>query len=203
MARRFFALASAASLLLSAATAALSLRASLTAAPTAWHLISQTWGLTLYANRDGLGWRLVSGRGVSGSDFSYGTTYLLTLTFPAAWLWVRIRSRKRVTRTEPRTEEAAEEKILREKIQFLLPPLVAMYIMIGMAAVAIDSRKVQVIAFAALIEVALVWNMIARRRLEARLDRLLAARRAPICRRCGYNLTGNVSGVCPECGVKI
>jgi hypothetical protein len=23
------------------------------------------------------------------------------------------------------------------------------------------------------------------------------------CRKCGYNLTGNVSGVCPECGVKI
>lgn len=23
------------------------------------------------------------------------------------------------------------------------------------------------------------------------------------CRRCGYNLTGNVSGVCPECGEKI
>jgi predicted RNA-binding Zn-ribbon protein involved in translation (DUF1610 family) len=23
------------------------------------------------------------------------------------------------------------------------------------------------------------------------------------CLRCGYDLTGNVSGVCPECGVKI
>lgn len=23
------------------------------------------------------------------------------------------------------------------------------------------------------------------------------------CRRCGYNLTGNVSGVCPECGTRI
>jgi hypothetical protein len=23
------------------------------------------------------------------------------------------------------------------------------------------------------------------------------------CRKCGYNLTGNVSGVCPECGTKI
>ncbi|MBI4581439.1 MAG: hypothetical protein HY718_17180 [Planctomycetes bacterium] len=22
------------------------------------------------------------------------------------------------------------------------------------------------------------------------------------CRKCGYNLTGNVSGVCPECGTK-
>ncbi|UCC29747.1 MAG: hypothetical protein JSU86_16270 [Phycisphaerales bacterium] len=24
-----------------------------------------------------------------------------------------------------------------------------------------------------------------------------------LCRRCGYNLTGNVSGICPECGTKI
>jgi hypothetical protein len=23
------------------------------------------------------------------------------------------------------------------------------------------------------------------------------------CRRCGYNLTGNVSGVCPECGTPV
>ncbi len=23
------------------------------------------------------------------------------------------------------------------------------------------------------------------------------------CRKCGYNLTGNVSGVCPECGVVV
>jgi hypothetical protein len=23
------------------------------------------------------------------------------------------------------------------------------------------------------------------------------------CRKCGYNLTGNVSGVCPECGQRI
>jgi hypothetical protein len=30
-----------------------------------------------------------------------------------------------------------------------------------------------------------------------------AQRRKPlsgVCRKCGYNLTGNVSGVCPECG---
>lgn len=25
----------------------------------------------------------------------------------------------------------------------------------------------------------------------------------PVCGRCGYNLTGNVSGVCPECGWRI
>ena len=29
------------------------------------------------------------------------------------------------------------------------------------------------------------------------------ARRAGCCHACGYNLTGNVSGVCPECGKAI
>jgi len=24
-----------------------------------------------------------------------------------------------------------------------------------------------------------------------------------ICDQCGYNLTGNISGVCPECGLRI
>lgn len=28
-------------------------------------------------------------------------------------------------------------------------------------------------------------------------------RKRGLCVRCGYNLTGNVSGVCPECGTKI
>jgi hypothetical protein len=26
--------------------------------------------------------------------------------------------------------------------------------------------------------------------------------RSDPCRRCGYSLTGNVSGVCPECGMR-
>ncbi len=42
------------------------------------------------------------------------------------------------------------------------------------------------------------WQDI-RRRLRAEL----AEKGVPICVPCGYNLTGNVSGVCPECGTKI
>jgi hypothetical protein len=38
---------------------------------------------------------------------------------------------------------------------------------------------------------------VARRRNRARRARL------ELCRGCGYNLTGNASGVCPECGVVI
>lgn len=37
--------------------------------------------------------------------------------------------------------------------------------------------------------------------LSARIDRAL--RPEPHCRKCGYNLTGNVSGACPECGQAI
>ena len=32
--------------------------------------------------------------------------------------------------------------------------------------------------------------------------RALTAPRPPSCRRCYYNLTGNVSGRCPECGME-
>ncbi len=32
---------------------------------------------------------------------------------------------------------------------------------------------------------------------------LARRRRLGCCRKCGYNLTGNVSGVCPECGTRI
>ena len=28
-------------------------------------------------------------------------------------------------------------------------------------------------------------------------------RKKGLCLKCGYNLTGNVSGVCPECGEKV
>ena len=38
-----------------------------------------------------------------------------------------------------------------------------------------------------------------RRRLRAEL----AKKGIPVCIPCGYNLTGNVSGICPECGKAI
>ena len=28
-------------------------------------------------------------------------------------------------------------------------------------------------------------------------------RQKVLCRHCGYNLTGNISGVCPECGTSV
>lgn len=46
-----------------------------------------------------------------------------------------------------------------------------------------------------------LWIFVA----AAALFYFLTGRRAPVghCRSCGYNLTGNVSGVCPECGKTI
>jgi hypothetical protein len=36
------------------------------------------------------------------------------------------------------------------------------------------------------------------------VTRFIFRRRQPgLCRRCGYNLTGNTSGVCPECGTPV
>ena len=39
-----------------------------------------------------------------------------------------------------------------------------------------------------------------RRALRRACWAILAERGEPICRVCGYNLAGNVSGRCPECG---
>jgi hypothetical protein len=43
------------------------------------------------------------------------------------------------------------------------------------------------------------WMVLAARRAVARLRRV----RRGLCRGCGYNLTANVSGTCPECGERV
>jgi len=44
------------------------------------------------------------------------------------------------------------------------------------------------------------WLLVASgRRLDARAERINRG----LCRHCGYNLAGNISGICPECGRKI
>ncbi|UCC32452.1 MAG: hypothetical protein JSU86_09255 [Phycisphaerales bacterium] len=42
-----------------------------------------------------------------------------------------------------------------------------------------------------------------RIRMRGSVRRQLIQRGLPTCLACGYNLTGNVSGVCPECGREI
>jgi hypothetical protein len=50
------------------------------------------------------------------------------------------------------------------------------------------------IAFAAPVASLLAWA------LERREDERLRRAMQPYCLKCGYDLTGNASGVCPECG---
>ena len=49
---------------------------------------------------------------------------------------------------------------------------------------------------------ALLTLWLVRRRITQNLREQLIRRGLSTCRRCGYDLTGNVSGVCPECGVR-
>ena len=42
-----------------------------------------------------------------------------------------------------------------------------------------------------------------RRDIRRRLRAQLAKKGIPVCIPCGYNLTGNESGVCPECGCAV
>ena len=59
-------------------------------------------------------------------------------------------------------------------------------------------RDVSIIAMIALCFVfgVVVWPMVRQRERE----RLAKAGR---CARCGYDLTGNTSGICPECGTTV
>ncbi len=51
---------------------------------------------------------------------------------------------------------------------------------------------------AALASILTLWLI--RRRMARNMRAELLKRGKPICLSCGYDLTGNVSGVCPECG---
>ncbi len=44
------------------------------------------------------------------------------------------------------------------------------------------------------------WGLLWAKLYVDGVNRLVARRHGPHCRECGYNLTGNVSGRCPECG---
>jgi len=54
--------------------------------------------------------------------------------------------------------------------------------------------------FAGFVLPPLLTLLVYRAALQNACWAILATRGEPICTACGYNLTGNVSGVCPECG---
>jgi len=45
-----------------------------------------------------------------------------------------------------------------------------------------------------------LWDC--RRRVRLRLREMLSKRGSMLCGACGYDLTGNTSGICPECGTR-
>ena len=95
-----------------------------------------------------------------------------------------------------------EETALRERIRFLLPPVVAIGLMIALAFMVADALAISVrrdwfgVVVCVAMEAALLANVIARRRLQRRLLRLFASR----CLASGYNLTANTAGLCSKCG---
>ena len=50
---------------------------------------------------------------------------------------------------------------------------------------------------------ALALRRFVHKPLQLSIRRALVERGLPVCIACGYNLTGNVSGVCPECGTAV
>ena len=94
-----------------------------------------------------------------------------------------------------------EIQALRDRIRFLLPPVVAVGLMIALAGMLIDKMQLQVSdpigvsVWLVVGEAALVWNIVARLRLERELARL----RANQCTKCGYDLRATPHR-CPECG---
>jgi hypothetical protein len=92
------------------------------------------------------------------------------------------------------------ERHLRRKIRFLLPPALAILLMLGYAMMCADWLAVpgngwNGVLPVLVIEALLLWNVIARRRLQTQLNRLVAG----YCPNCGYNLCATPQR-CPECG---
>ena len=70
------------------------------------------------------------------------------------------------------------------------------------------SHKAQGYVYILLLVVVLLLGIIGsfmpyRRKVRLSLRRQLVDQGVPICIPCGYNLTGNVSGVCPECSTVV
>jgi hypothetical protein len=145
----------------------------------------------IYAWRDGIGLRVVTAHAARSWEIDYVPVTLMTLLIPGIWIWRRL-----LACASHRESTSREAQELRKQISFLLPDAIAVYLMIGVTALAIYTRHPSAWMFATATNVALIANLVVRYRLKTRLKRLLTGR----CAGCGYDLTGNVSGTCPECG---
>jgi hypothetical protein len=145
----------------------------------------------LYAWHEGLGLRVATPHAVHGSDIGYFPVAALTLLLPGIWLW------RRLLRDAGSLESADRAaRSVKKQIHFLLPDSIAVFLLVGVTALAIDARHPSVYLFAIVMYVALIANLVSRHKLKTKLNRLLTGH----CPACGYNLTANTSGTCPECG---
>jgi hypothetical protein len=194
--RRIFTIATFVSLLLCAAAVALYFWSQ-----DRTHLMQVHIGtFAIYARADSIGWRKVDAGGVHGWDFPYGTVILLTIVLPLVWAYLRLFPRTPAKAPPIGASPALLEELRIDKeIRFLLPPAMAIYCIIGLAALGFEARNKAVWVMVAPLELLLIANLRARRLLKTRLIRL----RGKLCPQCGYSLTGNVSGLCPECGTPI
>lgn len=91
-----------------------------------------------------------------------------------------------------------EERALRQRIRFLLPPIVAIGFILGLGIMESDFvavHEVRGVLCVLFWQLALVGNIVIRRRYQVQLDRLLEGR----CTACGYDLRATPER-CPECG---
>ncbi|MDB5290092.1 MAG: hypothetical protein JWL69_1333 [Phycisphaerales bacterium] len=79
-----------------------------------------------------------------------------------------------------------------------MPGVVALFVLLGRKQP--QFQPWMAIVFAA--SVFVPWQWLLLRRL-LRLQRTAQRAERGQCRICGYDLTGNVSGTCPECGQKV
>jgi len=136
-------------------------------------------------------------------DIAILFTFLL---FAALWLWAIDALRRKSSRS--RGDD--RHRYARTAVSLEMIPLAVIVVcclLVGLLLSASPpssgSARVVLLAIALPCTLLLVTSIIRWRELRSEKHyRRLYKREPGFCGRCGYDLTGNISGVCPECGWK-